>query len=174
VASYRARTMEHLTPSQKGAAAEAGISALAIQLGLIVLRPLCEGSRYDLVIDLRPTLLRVQCKLAQRLGGVLAVRLRTNRCTPAGYVSTTYTAAQIDAVCAYSPELHRCFLIPAQEIEGLGAIHLRLDPTQNNQASGVRWARDYELDATVRRLQPERNDAPGPLAGTLAAADLGL
>jgi hypothetical protein len=166
--------MEHLTPSQKGAAAEAGISALAIQLGLTVLRPLCEGSRYDLVIDLQPALLRVQCKLAQRLGGVLVARLRTNRCTPAGYVSTTYTAAQIDAICAYSPELHRCFLVPAQEVAGLGAIHLRLDPTQNNQAHGVRWAHDYELDAMVRRLRSAHGDTTRAAAATLAAADLGL
>ena len=76
--------MENLTPSQKGAAAEAAIAATAIQLGLTVLRPLCEGRRYDLVIDLEPELLRVQCKLAQRLAGVLAVRLNTNRYTPAG------------------------------------------------------------------------------------------
>jgi hypothetical protein len=81
--------VDHLTPSQKGAAAEAAIAAMAIELGLTVLRPLCEGRRYDLVIDLEPTLLRVQCKLARRLSGVLSVRLQTNRFTPAGYVSTS-------------------------------------------------------------------------------------
>jgi hypothetical protein len=59
-----------LTPSQKGAAAEAAITAMTIQLGLTVLRPLCEGRRYDLVIDLEPELLRVQCKLARRISGV--------------------------------------------------------------------------------------------------------
>lgn len=48
-----------LTPSQKGAAAEAAITAAVIQLGLTVLRPLCEGRRYDLIIDLEPALLRV-------------------------------------------------------------------------------------------------------------------
>jgi hypothetical protein len=32
-----------LTPSQKGAAAEAAITSAVIQLGLTVLRPLCEG-----------------------------------------------------------------------------------------------------------------------------------
>jgi hypothetical protein len=35
--------MNELTPSQKGAVAEAAITAAAIQLGLVVLRPLCEG-----------------------------------------------------------------------------------------------------------------------------------
>ena len=55
-----------LSPSQKGAFAEAAISAAALELGLTVLRPLCEGRRYDIVIDLEPRLVRVQCKLAHR------------------------------------------------------------------------------------------------------------
>ncbi|HTC72851.1 MAG TPA: group I intron-associated PD-(D/E)XK endonuclease [Solirubrobacteraceae bacterium] len=79
--------MDHLTPSQKGAVAEAGITSMVIQLGLTVLRPLREGRRYDLAIDLEPELLRVQCKLARPNAGVLSVRLKTNRLTPAGYVS---------------------------------------------------------------------------------------
>jgi hypothetical protein len=37
--------MNELTPSQKGAVAEAAITAASIQLGLVVLRPLCEGRR---------------------------------------------------------------------------------------------------------------------------------
>jgi PD-(D/E)XK endonuclease len=107
-----------LTPSQKGAAAEAAITAMTIQLGLTVLRPLCEGRRYDLVIDLEPALLRVQCKLARRVSGVLAVKLQTSRCTPGGYIRTSYTAAEVDTIAAYSPELHRGFPDPDQR--GIG------------------------------------------------------
>ena len=43
--------MRNLTPSQKGAAAEAAITAAVIGLGLTVLRPLCEGRRYDLIVS---------------------------------------------------------------------------------------------------------------------------
>jgi hypothetical protein len=50
--------MDGLTPSQKGAVAETAITTAALQLGLTVLRPLCEGRRYDLIIDLEPQLLR--------------------------------------------------------------------------------------------------------------------
>ncbi len=167
--------MVQLTPSQKGAAAEAGVSALAIQLGLTVLRPLCEGRRYDLVIDLEPRLLRVQCKLARRLDGVLLVRLKTNRCTPRGYVSTTYTAHQIDAVCAYSPELHRGFLIPAAEVSGRSAIHLRMDPSRNNQAVRVKWASQYELEAMVARMRGQAEAGThSSHAATLGGAYAGL
>ena len=91
--------MVELTPSQKGAVAEAAITAAVVELGLTVLRPLCEGRRYDLVIDLEPALLRVQCKLARRVGGVVSVGLASCRFTPgAGYVRSSYSPAEIDAI----------------------------------------------------------------------------
>ena len=99
-----------------------------------MLRPLCEGGRYDLVIDLEPELLRVQCKLARRLPGALLVPVHTNRYTPGGYVSTSYSAGEVDVIAAYSPELHRGFLIPIDEAAGRCGLHLRLEPTRNNQA----------------------------------------
>jgi len=154
--------MNHLTPSQKGAVAEAAITAMAIELGLTVLRPLCEGRRYDLVVDLEPRLLRVQCKLARRVDGVLYVCVKTNRCTPGGYVSTSYTADEIDAVGAYSPDLRSCFLIPIAEVAGRRAIHLRLDPARNNQAQGIKWARDYDFATVLAGLQ---SADPSPAAG---------
>jgi PD-(D/E)XK endonuclease len=151
--------MDNLTPSQKGAVAEAAITATAIQLGLTVLRPLCEGRRYDLVIDLEPELLRVQCKLARQLAGVLAIGLKTSRYTPSGYVMTSYTADEIDAVAAYSPELHRCFLIPIGEASGRRAFYLRLAPTRNNQAQGIKWARDYDFATGIDRLRTTQGHA---------------
>jgi hypothetical protein len=142
-----------LTPSQKGAAAEAAIAAAAIRMGLVVLRPLCEGGRYDLVIDLEPDLLRVQCKWANRRDGVLSINLRTNRLTPAGYVGTTYTAAEVDAIGAYSAELKSCFLIPITEVSEGRRVHLRLEPARNNQARRIRWAHEYEFGSMVSQAR---------------------
>jgi len=152
--------VDDLTPSQKGAVAEAAITAMAIQLGLVVLRPLCEGRRYDLAIDLEPELLRVQCKLARCLPGVLSVRLQTCRYTPGGYVRTSYTQSEVDAIAAYSPELHRGFLIPISEASGRRSIHLRLAPTKNNQAEGIKWARDYEFASGIERLRSGAEPRP--------------
>jgi PD-(D/E)XK endonuclease len=78
---------------------------------------------------------------------------QTSRFTPSGYVSKSYTASEIDAICPYAPELHRSYLIPVEEISGRRAIHLRIDPTRNNQERGIKWARDYELPAMSRKLQ---------------------
>ena len=166
--------MKALTPSQKGAAAEAAITAAVIQLGLTVLRPLCEGRRYDLIVDLEPRLLRVQCKLAKRTGGVLAIRLQTSRYTPGGYVYTSYSADEIDAVGAYSEELKRCFLLPIAEVEGMRGVHLRLDPSGNNQARGVRWASDFELEPMMRRLRTASRPPDSLLVARLPARHSGL
>lgn len=153
--------MTELTPSQKGAIAEAAITAEVMQLGLVVLRPLCEGSRYDLVVDLEPRLVRVQCKLAQVRDGVLVVRVQTSRYTPSGYVQTSYSADEIDAIGAYSPELRRCFLLPIGVTAGMSGIHLRLEPSRNNQARGIRWAEDYRFAPMIEKLREDPRPSGG-------------
>src|SRR3712207_9260801 len=82
----------------KGAIAEAAIAAAAVELGVVVLRPVVEGRRYDLVFDIDHRLYRVQCKWAPRRGAVIDIHLATCRHTPRGYVYPTYTRAEIDAV----------------------------------------------------------------------------
>jgi hypothetical protein len=58
--------VRELTPSQKGAAAEAAITAGVIRLGLTVLRPLCEGRRYVVVIALDVMVTERQFRLLDR------------------------------------------------------------------------------------------------------------
>jgi hypothetical protein len=146
--------IKDLTPSQKGAVAEAALSAAAMELGVMVLRPVCEGYRYDLIFDLEPRLLRVQCKWAARCGEVLMARCATCRLTPSGYVRSTYSADEVDAIALYAPAVKRCYLLPIEEAADRKTISLRLAPTANNQASGIRWARDYELANSLERYWP--------------------
>jgi hypothetical protein len=150
--------VQDLTPSQKGAVAEAAVTHATMELGLTVLRPLSEGRRYDLVIDLEPELLRVQCKLARRINGVLVTRVSTCRYTPHGYVRRGYDETEIDAFAAYSWADHRCYLIPISEAEGRTTLHLRLDPTLNSQAEGIKWALDYDFATIIARLKTQSSD----------------
>ena len=41
--------------------------------------------------------------------------------------------------------LDRCYLLPHELSVDARAVQLRLEPTKNNQAAGIRWARDYEF-----------------------------
>ena len=153
--------------------AEAHIAVAAIDFDALVLRPAVEGGRYDLAIDFDPVIVRVQCKLAHHVDGVLRIGLRTNRCTPNGYVSTRYSSAEIDAFGVYSPHTRGCYLIPIDEVDALTMVYLRLAPARNNQAVGVRWAADYAFERVAGRYRDglARGAPTGPrrtpLAGTM-------
>src|SRR5438552_18616345 len=98
-----------MTTDEKGGIAELKIATAAIELGIDVLRPMCEGNRYDLVFDLGTRLLRVQCKWAPRQRDVVLVRLQSSRrCAGGALRQRPYTEDEIDAVAAFCPELNRC------------------------------------------------------------------
>jgi len=100
-----------LTTDQKGAIAESAIVHAALKLGVGFLKPISSGERYDLLLDLRPRLLRVQCKNAVLRHDVLAVPCFSSRRSSAGFVKRPYTLNEIDAIAAYSTDLDRCFLL---------------------------------------------------------------
>jgi hypothetical protein len=139
-----------LSTNQKGAIAEAQITATAISLGIPVLKPVVEGLRYDLVFDLGARLVRTQCKWANRANDVVVVRCRTCRHTPNGYVRTLYSAAEIDGIAAWCPDTNDCYFVPINEIAGRGSMSLRLAPARNNQALLVHWASQYRLGAIAQ------------------------
>ena len=134
----------------KGAIAETAITACAAKLGIVVLKPLVEGRRYDLVFDTGAALLRVQCKWAARRGDVLVVHTGTRRLTPRGYVRSTYTAQEIDAIAAYAPSTDRCYLVPIADVAGQSVLHLRLARAANNQEVAIKYALQYELGAIAQ------------------------
>ena len=112
------------------------------------------------MIDLEPELVRVQCKWARQGKGVLRVNLNGSRLTPGGYVRSTYSADEVDAIGAWSPDLNPCYLIPIAEVAGGREVNLRISPTRNNQAEGIRWASDYDLADMLLLRRSELQFAP--------------
>ena len=139
-----------LTSTQKGAVAEAAVTAAAVELGFVVLRPVTEGRRYDLVIDTGRTLVRVQCKWAPRKGDVVAISTRTCRYTPAGYVRTTYRSTEVDGIAAYCADLRQTFWLPVADVAGRTFVHLRLAEARNGQRRRLRWAAQYPFGAIAQ------------------------
>ena len=143
--------MAELTTNHKGAIAEAAIALEATRLGHVVLRPQQEGRRYDLVVDTGSRLWRVQCKWGNLRNGVVAVRTATSRHSPTqGYVLTTYSADEIDAIGIYCPGFDECLLVPIEEAAGMTHLHLRVEPTRNSQRCGVRMATQYRFGAVAQ------------------------
>jgi hypothetical protein len=140
-----------LTPTEKGGIAELAIASAAARLGIVVCRPMTEGRRYDFVFDADHQLLRVQCKWGTREGDIVRCRLSTARHSPVtGYIRTTYTVEEVDAVAIYCHELNSVYLLPIEEVAGQTYLHLRLTPARNNQQRGCRMADDYRLGAVAQ------------------------
>jgi hypothetical protein len=144
--------VSELTTDQKGAITEAEIAAAAIRLGVGVFKPLSDGERYDLIFDLRPRLMRVQCETAVLKGSVLAVPCYSARRSRNGFVKRFYSATEIDAIAAYNVDLDRSYFFPFDEIRNRANLQLRLDPCRNNQRIGVSWAADFDFTVRLRNL----------------------
>jgi hypothetical protein len=141
-----------LTTDQKGSIAEAAISLAALRLGVGVFKPISEGERYDLVFDLRPRLVRVQCKWACHVGDVVSVSCYSNRRAREGLRRRLYSEEEIDAFAAYCSDIDRCYFLPLNVIGSRQQIHLRLNAARNNQHRGINWASDFEFAATIGTL----------------------
>jgi prevent-host-death family protein len=139
-----------LTSNDKGNIAEAAIALAAIKLGIDVLKPIAEHGRYDLAFDLGHRILRVQCKWARLAGDVVCVNLAGYRLTSRGSVRSKYTAHEIDAVAAYCQAVDRVYFLPASEVAGRSAFHLRIAPTKNAQRAAINWAEKYSLGAIAQ------------------------
>ena len=137
-----------LTTDQKGAVAELAIARAAAELGIGVW-----GSytveRYDLICDLRPRLVRVQCKWATRRGDTISIPCYANRRGRDGLLRTFYSPEEIAAFAGYCADLDRCYFLSLERFARQSSIQLRLAPTKNNQRAGVNWAKDFEFTATL-------------------------
>ena len=67
-----------------------------------------------------------------------------------GYVRSTYTADEVDAVAIWCAAVKRCHYLPISMVAGRFDVHLRLSPAKNNQRVGVTMAADHELGAIAQ------------------------
>jgi hypothetical protein len=138
-----------LSTDQKGTIAELAIARQAAEIGIGVWSAYTV-ERFDLIFDLRPELIRVQCKWACRYDDIVIVRCYSNRRNRDGLLRRLYSADDIDAFAAYCAKLDQCYFLPLESFAGRTSIQLRLAPTKNNQQAGVNWAKDFEFAATLR------------------------
>lgn len=128
------------TPSQVGARAECEVARALLSAGWEVYVPLFSAhARADLVALRDDETVRVQCKTARLVKGVVSFRT----CSNTNHQPRS-NHGEVDAFGVYSPDLLTAYLVP---LDGLGdsGCHLRLGPTANNQSKGIRFAADYEI-----------------------------
>jgi hypothetical protein len=130
-------------PVDVGLRTEAAILAELVQRGYQVLVPFGVNQRYDLVLDIEGEFVRAQCKTGRLRDGVIrfhtcSVRSNTHRTFYRDY------SGDADVFLVYCRETSHIYAVPVAEI-GPSIGFLRVDPPQNGQEAGIRWARDYEL-----------------------------
>jgi prevent-host-death family protein len=151
------RSSEHMfvhSTNHKGAVAEAMIAAHAIKHGIAVLRPVAEHSRYDLAFDLGERIIRIQCKWGalDQDARIIRVRIGGSRHTPNGYVLSSYSPEEIDALAIYCEPLDTVYLLPVEAVDGQKYLHLRLAEPRNFQRACINLASDYEFAGAVAQL----------------------
>jgi hypothetical protein len=129
-----------------GDVCEAIATARLLELGYGVSRPVSNGLPYDLIADDGRRLLRMQVKSASYREGALFTRMNSSKYHRGGRASVHY-AGRVDWIVPVWRETGRCFAVRPEEAKQM--VTLRIDPARNNQASGVRWAQDYELGVVL-------------------------
>jgi hypothetical protein len=130
-------------PVDVGTRTEATILSELVRRGYQVLLPFGQNQRYDLVLDIEGSFLRVQCKTGRLRNGCVMFSAKSIRSNTRRAVLRDY-AGDIELFIVHCPETDGIYAIPVDEATRTQGT-LRIDPTANGQDKRVRWARDYEL-----------------------------
>ena len=146
------------TTKTKGDLAELMVATDLVRKGYKIAIPYGEDWDYDLIVCRGGRLERVQVKYSTSDGIVIHVRCFSQSLTNGkARVIKRYTAAMIDWLAVYDPTSDACYYIPASELaDGRRMLHLRLKPTENHQAAGIRYADAYrDLESPPQVSLPE-------------------
>jgi hypothetical protein len=141
------KTLPPPTPSSHpvdvGTRTEGAILSELHRRGYRILVPFGQNQRYDLVLEIDGSFLRVQCKTGRLRNGCVefsaqSVRVNTKRTVRRNY------KGEIDLFMVHCPETGGTYAVPIDAVTGSNGT-LRIHPTANGQEKKVRWARDYEL-----------------------------
>jgi hypothetical protein len=129
-----------------GEYAVAKVIERAIERGVRVSRPVIE-CRYDLIVDDGLKLYRTQVKYAggacpRQCQGAVVVGLSKWRNDGRAEIPY-YTAAEIDLLLVYVRKMDRILWFGPEVFDGRKKLHIRVEPTRNNQKKGCLMAIDY-------------------------------
>ncbi|MCB9460673.1 MAG: hypothetical protein H6670_13570 [Anaerolineaceae bacterium] len=130
---------------RKGDISEAKVLARFVELGYVVLMPFNQGLRYDFVVEKDDIFQRVQVKTARDMGNG-CIKFNTSSLdlsSETERMSRDYVG-DIDIFAVYSPDTDAVYVLKIEDVP-FAACYLRIEPTQNGQTKGIRWAADYEL-----------------------------
>lgn len=131
-----------MNTKQIGDVTEAMVTAALLRAGKVILRPVGDNQRYDLIIDESGAFKRVQCKTGRLRGGAIIFHPYSSY-RHRGRGAKHYRG-DIEFFGVYCPETDKSYLVPVADARDW-RCSLRVKPTANNQSTNIRWAKDYAL-----------------------------
>jgi hypothetical protein len=139
-----------LTSKEKGNLTELQCLMSFYELGHKVSIPYGENCRYDFILDVNGTLLKIQVKTSKFVSeDCFEFSARSTRVNANGNYSKSYTKEEIDYFATYYNG--KCYLIPVEECGS--SKKLRFDYPKNGQKKGINLAKDYELDKMLKQFE---------------------
>lgn len=141
-----------LSPKEKGNLTELQCITAFYQLGYQVSIPYGENSRYDFIADVNGKLIRVQVKTAsikRDTQGAISFATASTRINSTQNITHKYTKNEIDYFATYWD--NQCYLIPIEETASREKT-LRFIPPANGQIKGITFAKDYELEVQLAKI----------------------
>lgn len=145
-----------LNAKQKGNLTELQCLTAFYKEGCHVSIPFGENSRYDMIVDIKGKLIKVQVKTSSLKNGdpnVIEFSCRSTRVNCKGTKTMRYTKEEIDYFATYWN--NKCYLIPVTECSVTKT--LRFAPPKNGQKVGVSFAKDYELNKQLQIIRGGSN-----------------
>jgi hypothetical protein len=124
------------------------------ELGCSISTPFGDADKYDLIMDTKGKLFKVQCKHANEIldedGKISHIQLKTSwqSHNSKGYKRNKYTADEIDFFATYYKG--HCYLIPIKECSFMK--NLRINQAKNGQKCGINYLSDYDAEGVIARL----------------------
>lgn len=139
--------------TEKGEVGEAMVIADLIRQGHDVAIPFGHNQPFDLIVVRKEDgrLEKVQVKYRTGNGRTVKAPVRSS----SAWVEHRYTESEVDWIALVEGRSGQCFYLPSSVWSGHTELTLRLAPTANSQAKGIRWARDFvELTGSPRAIRP--------------------
>lgn len=121
------------------------------ELGYGVSIPFGDCLRYDLIVDIKGKLYKIQCKTANINHieeGFITFRCDNTTTKNGTIVHNSYTEKEIDYFATYYN--NKCYLVPVGECSR--EKKLRFTPPKNGQIKGISFAEEYEIERMVEKL----------------------
>jgi len=121
-----------------------GIIIVALlKKGIKVLLPFSSTEKYDLVIDYKGKLSRVQVKTAWLSEGKIIFNAHSMHSRTR--IKRKYLPEEVDFFAIYSPDLDKVYVMPLSEVKS-NMPYLRIEQPKNGYKKNIRYAKDYSID----------------------------